>query len=777
MKLILQNFTSITKYYKQSFIFNVLGLSLAFLACYIIYVQTSYEFGFGKVHNDYERIHRVNTHISESDMNIGVSCPFTKKEMLNYPIVEHTTLIDGLHFSRTEVKYETNLGKELSGYQLVNTDTCINKVFDFDMVAGNFDDIAIKNNVIIPLSLAKNIWKNADSAINSRLYSADDEVLNVAGVYRDLSEQSVIHNEVYIADGMNFERFNGFGTIQYFKVTKNATDSEIDDMLGKITNSDLFAEQQKIMALSFYNTKIEDVYFDKSEFASHPTGNKLVTISLILVAFIILIIALVNFINFSIAIAPRRIKAINTYRVLGDSPFGLRVMIVWEAILTVMIAGVVSLGLIELVSTTSISSLIATDISITKNVSIVIIMFIIGALIGAIAGLYPAIYMTSFVPAIVLNGGKSLPKSAHWIRQVLMAFQFTVSITMIIISLFIGKQTKYLMDKDYGYDANNTLVFQVSKNCDKIVSELKKYPNVKGVSSSSVNIFGSDYYISNIAVKNGESIGSYDFIYASYDYPKLMGLEIFEGDDFVETDVNISDNYSYALMNETAKKVLNAEIGDVYSRDNVKIKGFFRDINHKSLHEPITPLMIIVNSSKYYQSITVKYNGSENRASVIENIKKTIFEINNGEEPTINTVSQLRDLIYKKDNDLSILVNLAALIAIFIATIGVVGLISMESQQRIREIAIRKVNGATTLTILKMLNLKFIKLVFISYAISLPIAWYVVDYWLGGFEYRVAMSPWIFIVSGVAITVLTIFLVTIQSYNAATTNPSRAMKY
>ena len=776
MKLIIRNFVSTMKYYRQSSLFNVVGLSLAFMACYIIYVQTAYEFGFGKVHNDYERIHRVNITVHNSSIGTGsASTPLLKKQMINSPIIEHTTIIES--FSRSNMKYDTDSGKELSDYKLIETDTCLNDVFDFDMTTGHFDDIAVAGNVVIPLSLAELVWSSAESAINQNLYSVSDKVYNVVGVYRDFSKQSVIDNHVYEAPGMNYDEFEGLNCNQYFKVVKNTTDSDIDNMLKAMDRSDAFVDIKKMFNFSFGHTPLKDVYFANIGFVSHPTGNILVSMSLILVAFIILLIALVNFINFSVAIAPRRIKAINTHRVLGNSPLGLRIMIVWEAIFIVMIAGLVSLGLIELISNSIISNLIATDISIFENIDTVMIMFVGAFVVGAVTGLYPAFYMTSFVPAMVLNGGKSLPKSAHLIRQFLMSFQFVISITMIIISLFISRQNIYLQNKDYGYEIGNTLVFEVSSNPDKIASELEEYPNIEGVTSSNGDLFGGDSYSSNMASKNGVNLGTYEFMRVKHDYPSVLGLDIFEGEDFVEADENHSDGYKYALLNETAKKMLNVEIGDVLGIDKIKVKGFFRDINHKSLHKPINPFAIIVQRAKWAYILTVRYDRPENLTTVINNIKETVTGINDGEESVIVTASEARSGAYQKDIDLNTLINWAALIAIFIAVIGVIGLISLESQQRIREIAIRKVNGATIFEILQMLNVKFIKLVLISYIIAVPIAWYVVDYWLSGFEYRIGMSPWIFILSGVGVTLLTIVLVTLQSYKAATTNPSQAMKY
>lgn len=776
MKLILRNFWSTIKHYRQSSIFNIAGLAFAFAICYIIYVQTTYEFGFGKTHKDYERIHRVNLNLINSSLGKNaIGSTIVKTAMEDFPIVEFSTLINVL--STQSLEYDTDSGKEHTTYKLMGTDTCLNKIFNFEMLAGDFNNISIKNNIVIPLSMAVGIWKDAETAMGKNLHSQQGKMYNVAGVYRDFTNQSVIKNQAYYAPKRDYSNFDGFNQTQYFKVTKEATESDIKNMLDEIAENQIFKEFQKQNGFTLPHTPLSDIYFDKAEYMLHPTGNKVVSISLIFIAFIIIMIALINFINFSIAIAPRRIKSINTYRVLGHSLNGLRVMLVCEAIFTTIIAVIISFGLIELISDTTIVNIIATDIGISENIDAIGIMIGTALLMGIITGLYPAVYMTSFEPALVLNGGKSLPRSAHWIRPILMSFQYIISITLIIVSLFINNQTQFIINKNYGYDINNTLTIDVSNLTNEIIEKLKGNSNIEDITISNTNILNDGTYSVYLANLNDSSEKLYSALFAGHNYPDFFGLDIYEGEDFTEIDEYGSDGYNYALLNETAKKEFNAKIGDIYDNNKVKVKGFFRDINFKSLHNPITPFAIIVSRPQAYNSMFVRYNKSENRTTVIDFIKETISEINKGEQSTVITATDSRNISYKKEIELNKLITWSTIIAILIASIGIIGLISLESKQRIREIAIRKINGATTTEILKLLNTKFLKLMIISYVISLPLAWYIVNSWLSQFEYKVTVSPWIFIVSGLGVMALTVVLVTIQSYRAATTNPSRAMNH
>lgn len=344
---------------------------------------------------------------------------------------------------------------------------------------------------------------------------------------------------------------------------------------------------------------------------------------------------------------------------------------------------------------------------------------------------------------------------------------------MIIISIFINLQNNYMMNKDYGYDTENLLEIGISSSKSKIVDALKNnYSFIKDITSSSASLIKGEMY-SGWSIDSKNAAGTlFRGFHVAYNYPEFMGLEIFEGEGFTEGDAET--NTKYILFNETAKKKYNLVVGQKIDMNNHIIKGFFKDINHQSLHNVIEPFGLTL--SKYGgNTLSVKYIGDQNIGNVIDAIRKVVADINDGEIADISTTDQVRYETYKRDANLNTIISWAAMLAILISIIGVVGLISLESQHRIREIALRKVHGATTGEILKMFNVKFVKIVAICYVISVPIAWWIVDKWLQEFEYRVPMSAWVFIVSGVFIASLTVFIITAQSYKAATTNPARAM--
>lgn len=776
MKLILRNFLSILKSYKQSSIFNILGLAFAFVACYLIFIQANYDFNFGKDHKGYQNIYRVN--LLFGDMNAALASPSIKLALDKSPSVAASALLG--NWASLSGAYALIGGeKTIINHDIQPVDSCLYSVIEFDMVIGVFADIQSPNTALVPLSLAVEVFGSAENAIQQKLYKkqGDEQYLEIAGIYNDFSDLSVLPNNIFINMSVDYSKpFNGFNEQLYFKAVKGANVSELEDALTQKIRSD-FGNSFGDASLGIYFTPFSEVYFQRDiMFVFHATGNKAVTLTLILVAILIMIIAIINFVNFSIAIAPRRIKTINIYRVLGHSLNGLRVMIVLEAIFLALLSFLVAIGITFVISTTTFVNIFATSILLTDNLGSLLIMSGFVVVIGFMAGIYPALHITNFAPAMVLNGGKSLPKSAMPIRQMLISFQYIISISMIIISVFINMQNNMLLNRDYGYDSENMLTVKVGENRGKITDDLlRDYSFIKDVTFSDQNIIsGNSYSVWSLENKNPmetkfETFGAY------YNYPQFMGFEITEGEDFTESD--LSSDIHYMLFNETARDKYDLKLGQkIESGNNGIIKGFFKDVNHGSLHNPVSPFALSLNK---YRSVmmSVKYIGDQNIVGAINAVRKVIADNNNGAIADITTSDQARYHTYKKDININTIISWSALLAIIISVIGVVGLISLESQHRIREIAIRKVNGATTMDILSMFNMKFIKIIMICYAIAIPISWYVVNEWLQGFEYKVIMHPWVFIVAGLMITIMTVFLVTAQSYKAAITQPVQAMKY
>ncbi len=776
--MILKNFWYTLRTYRQSTLFNVMGLTLAFAACYIIFVQTSYELRFGQGHRDADRIYRVNTTIG--DKAVAASGGMVRDYLLKDAQVKRIVMMDTKH-QHEKVSIERNGEQELlQEHYLVPIDSLMNEFFEFDMVAGTFDVLHEPHQVIMPKSMAEKFYGSVEDAMGQTIWgNFSEEPYTVGGVYHDHSKLHMLPNRVYHRYEMPADGYYSFQSQMYMRL---APEANIDSVAARANEKlrAFFGENSMNILIEISFTPLTNIYFDsKVAYGMHPTGNRTTSMSLLLVALLILCIAVINFVNFAIAIAPRRIKALNTYRVLGHSRLGLRLMLLSESLITAFIAAGIAVGVAHAISNTKFAQLIVTSIKIGDNLSALVVMGCVALVVGVIAGIYPAIYNTRFSPAMVLNGGRALPKSALSIRQVLLSVQYVVSITLIIVALFIYKQNHFLLESDKGYDSNRILLAKIRDPQLLPVVRQDLLNENDFITSVTFTTFlpGTEVVSSQGSAKlNGEDVM---LIYAFVDpnFLEFMDITLVEGD--AERLLNTTENAKYAVLNLYAKERYGIKIGDIINAegpDPLEVIGFAEDIKHTRVRKGAEEPLAYVIETKRNNLMLVRYRTDDDRQRAMKAVEQWIEENTDGSETETFAYRELENEIYEAEQNLSTLISWAAVLAIFISIIGVVGLISLESQQRVHEIAIRKVHGAHVSDILRMLNAKFAKTVCVCYVLAVPIAYLIVQHWLEGFHYRVSITPWIFIAAGVMVLALTIGLVTAQSYRAAMINPTKAMK-
>ncbi len=773
MRHIIRNLRNLFKCYTQSTVFNIIGLSLAFAACYIIYVQTSYEFGFGKADANSERIFRAKLSINDkwSAVSMGRISDGIEGHRDVEAVVRHEV------FPRQgKLRVNTTGEWELVERYICGIDTAMNKVFDFDMIVGEFESIANPGEVIIPLSMADEFFGGADKALGMQLKGEgnDDKVATISGVYRDFSKLSILHaNKVYekFAPPSNYKN-SGSHTL-FVKLREGGNIAGVKDLSEEIRDEMIEEMSMSGFSLGVDYTPINEVYFERVDFSIHPVGNRTVAISLVFVGLLILLIAIINFVNFSIAHAPRRLKAMNTYRILGHSLAGLRALIVMEAVFISVVSAGLSMLIIHYVGQTDVVNLIATSIDLSENFEAIMVVMGGAVVVGAVAGTFPAYYITNFKPAVVLNGGKSLPHSAQLVRNVLVAMQYVISISMIIIATFISLQNDLFLNYNEGYNSDNLVMVQVPRNT-KAVKEhlLNNYPFIEDAVYSGSLIATDQQSFGAYKINNEESRPMSSLMFRMpTTFIEFIGIEVIDGDLPVTQG---SDWSRTVAVNQSAAEMYNLKIDDKINND--PIKAIISNATLASLRSSIAPMVFYIIPESQATILYVRYSG-DNLVATRDAIEATMKELVPGIDPTRSLCfNEFRASVYKAEQNLNTIISWSALLSIIIALIGVVGLVSLEAQQRTREIAIRKACGATTVEILKMLNIKFIKIVTVCFAVAVPIAYFVVNSWLGTMAYKVAMNPLVFIGAGLLIMLITIVVVTLVSYRAANTNPAEAMK-
>lgn len=417
---------------------------------------------------------------------------------------------------------------------------------------------------------------------------------------------------------------------------------------------------------------------------------------------------------------------------------------------------------------------------------------------GILAGMYPAFYITSFPPAMAINGSFSLTDRAKVARKTLIGLQYVISIALVIGALFISLQNRFIEKVDLGYERDNILEVKISIGTALTKSNLYRdllleHPNIKDVAFNE-NKFVSDDSKATIGYNYRGEHSYMCWRGVSSNFPEVMGIQILAGRDLRAGDELLDNDRAVCIINETAandimSRFSKEEIGDISDLigtsiiDNsipVEIVGVFKDFHFESLYREVRPFGFWVSAKNSYRRYSpenysyVKITGG-NPKTAIDHIRKVTNELNPGYPAEIQLFDQALHNLYKKSQAQGLLVTFFCMFAVLLSLVGVFGLVIFESQGREKEIAVRKVFGATIRQIFWMFNYSFIKVVIVGFILAAPIAYYGVSQWLRSFAYKTPMYIWVFFVAFMLIALLTALTVTFQSYRAAIANPSEKL--
>ena len=780
-----------------SSILNILGLTAAFAALYIILVQVHHDLTYSKALTDSDRIYVLMM----PNGSVYVNRPMAEAAIDAAPSVE----VGGCgELFGTQVS--ARLGEGLSPIELKTTNFSRQglDVFGFELVAGSWDNwIDPDKDVALSESAAKRMGLQVGDHFQYGYWKWRDASL--VAIYKDMPVNSDLSSFDMVQNlgKEGLDNWQQWGFNYFVKLAKGTDPKEFEEIANKVA-VDIWMTECEIKDVSAMNEeekaqfeelkkgmaprlmRLTDNYF--ADNVGHPgkSGNRTTTITLLVIAIFVMLIAFINYINFFFAMVPLRLKSINTRKILGSSRFQLVMSSVGESVLMVVIALGLAVAVVTLFKQSTLASLIDTSLDFSQNWVIVALTVGLALLISVVASLYPALFATSFNPAFALKGTFGATQKGKAFRIGLIGLQFTVSIVLIICAIFIHEQRQYMLNHDMGFNQQYLLQSHVSwylaKNREAVESRLRADAAVKDIA------WGDGPFVANTRMTWNRRLRDDDMnlqVYpVSWNFLRFMGIDIVEGRDFTPAD-ELSENGVY-IINETAQRMYGATTEDRIIGHNdelTEIAGVCKDFNFSALRKEIGPFAFYVYGKEPWDPCCRLFIRTEADVDVQALIDRTINTLNeldpslgDGFSVWVRPFEQAIENQYKKEQNLSQLVNLFTVLAIVISLMGVFGLVMFETEHRRKEIGIRRAHGATVEQILAMFNSRFVKIVLVCFVIAVPVSIVIMRRYLEDFAYQVPLYIWVFAVALVAVLSVTIAVVTLRSLRAATVNPVKSLR-
>lgn len=786
---------------KASTILNILGMTAAFAAFYIILVQVNHDLSYNRRVKDADRVYIVSLPdwYEEGKYMTWVNRPPFEQLISSCSYIEAggTGYISGQ-------QYKIIVGKGDSAPEgdepaLSTTVSSLNpgaaKALGVEFVSGSADDLISSATLAVAESEAARLGLHPGSEVILKQGSNINFRSTVKAIYRDSPHNSDLDSfKMFVAVGEeNINDWSEWSYNYFLKAREGVSKDELEQAGGKLLldvlgqDADMSEEDKAEQAKRFrlHLIPLTDSYFDQTvSNAPGATGNKTTTMTLLAVAILVIVIAFINFINFFFALVPLRVHSVNTRKVLGASRGRLVVGYVLEAVVMVAVSLVLAAGVTVLFQRSSFASLISCSTAFADNVGVALSAVALGLLVAVASSLYPAFYITSFSPALALKGNFGASRSGRGFRYALVGVQFFISMSLIICATFITLQRAYMVKHDMGFDREELLVANVSNaaasSAAAVEAQLMENPQIRAVSWADGDIVRSSRMGWGRSFK-GQQI-SFQCYPVSWDFLRFMGIPIVEGRDFTEADEQSEDGVF--IFNEAAKKEFGLTLDDKLEghRGEAEIAGFCHDFNFRSLRDGVSPLCLYVFGKHPWRRLKTLLVRTDKNAD-IPAIKEYVMSVVEKTDPSMSPedidVQMLDQQIqnqYRQESMLSTQIGLFSLLAVIISLMGVFGLVMFETEHRRKEIAVRRVNGATVGSILRMFNMEFLRIVLVCFVLAVPVCCLVIGRYLQGFAFKVPMYPWVFVMALAATLLVTVAVVTLRSYKAATDNPSLTLR-
>jgi putative ABC transport system permease protein len=657
------------------------------------------------------------------------------------------------------------------------------KMFNIELIEGDINSAFNEpHNIIISEEMADKYFGDEDEIGKTLTMTELNMVFTITGVAKKL-HNSHLTFDFLILIGFSNELESLMNSWQWscynYVELKKRTDSKIIE--NKIR--DFLKKSQGWNAeISLQNIKKIHLY-SSGKYAQDIEGHSDITYIRImcLIALFILLIACVNFMNLYTAQSARRAREIGLRKVAGANKRKIFVQFIGESLLIVFIAHVIAMILVELLLP-GFNNLVGKNLDVdyqSANLYLGLIAFIMFC--GVLAGSYPALYLSSLKPLNTIKGVINKNPGNVQFRRVLVIFQFSLSVLLIICTLIVGKQLNYIQNKSLGYNKDNIGYFASHTRpkgsmLEDLKKELLNNPDIVSVTRGNkpVNFEINEKGFIWAGKKESKDIPFY-ILSCDADYAKTFQIELKEG-RFFSSEFS-TDSFA-AVINESAAEIMGFKdpVGEIIStpwESKLNIIGVVKNFHFKSMHYNIEPLIMTLNPDIEF-FIRMK---PDRVLSIVSYIQKTIQSFDLPYLLKFHFLAEDYDNLYRPEQRMSKIFGYSSFLAIIISCLGLIGLSSFMTERRTKEIGIRKVNGSKSTEIFSLLSKEYLTWVIISILIGSPVAWYAMNKWLQNFAYRINMSWWVFAMAGIIVLVIALLTVSWQSYRAANKNPVEALRY
>ena len=779
---------------------NILGLSIGIALCFIIMLYVQDELSYDKFNTNADNIARIVFHanISGGEINESiVMAPVAQTMKKDFPEVQDATRL--VQSGSGKITYKDKAFKD---DRFVFVDPNFFSLFTLPTIEGDTKTALLQpHTVVITKSTAQKYFGKEDAIGKLLGFNNNTEFYKVTGVIKDIPANSHFHFDM-------FGSMTGFkdatsdswmgGNYYTYLLLKPSTDynkmeARFPAMVAKYMGPQI--QQNLGMSLEQFRTKGNSFGFalqpltaihlhsaTNNEF--EPGGNATYVYIFAGIAIFMLIVACINFINLSTASASKRAKEVGIRKVAGSGRLQLISQFLSESMLISIIALVIAIGLVELVLPAS-NQISGKQLSL--SIQPLLAFVALGLLVGIVAGIYPAFYLSSFKPISVLKGRFTTNNKSFGLRSSLVVFQFFISVGLIIGTIVVYQQMKFIQTRNLGYNKDQLITlpnsYALGKNQHAFKQQMLQDPRIVNGTMSYYKPAGPSDYNNALAYPQGNDNNVVDGVdyHVDEQYIPTFGMQMLAGRNF-STDF-LTDS-SGIILNETAVKALGFTMHNAVNKTVIRensdrginypfhVIGVVKNFNFKSLHEAISPLFMTLQPEGGL-IFKVKTAGMQ---GLLATLKKNWDAYNTGEPFTYSFLDDLFDKTYSTEQKTATILNIFSVLTIFVACLGLFGLATYTAEQRTKEIGIRKVLGASVVQVTQMLSKEFIRLVLIASLIAFPVAWFAMNKWLQSFAYRINISWWVFIIAGVSALLIALITVSFQAIKAAIANPVKSLR-